>query len=191
MKEQVLAQLIHLTGLTENDFDILKKSAPKTQKWVDDFATAFYDLLFAYPPTAEVFRDGERPAREAGLKIWYLKVTGGDVTHKSFWDWQWYVGLIHIPRKVPNPFMLGMMSRVQQLFLHHCLQDCEQEEAEEVFIAFKRVTDVVAGLIAESYLYNYTEAMENILGMKPELIDRLMGLEIDNMVDRAVEAKTW
>jgi len=191
MKEQVLAQLIHLTGLTENDFVILKKSASKTQKWVDDFTLAFYDILFAYKPTAEVFRDGERPAREAGLKAWYLKVTSGDVTNKSFWDWQWYVGLIHIPRKVPNLFMLGMMSRIQQLFLHRCLQDCEKEEAEKVFMAFKHVTDVVAGLIAESYLHNYTEAMEHILGMKPELIARLMGLEINNMVDRAIAEKTW
>ncbi len=182
---QVLAQLLHLTGVTEEDFAVLSETAHITQQWVDEFAQAFYDILFAYKPTAAVFKDGERPAREASLKEWYLQVTSGDIANRKFWNHQWYVGIIHIPRKITNPYMFGMMSRVQQLFLHRCLQECELEQAEAAFLAFKRVTDVIAALIAESYHINYMDAMEKVAGLRPALVERMMALQVDNMVEEA------
>jgi hypothetical protein len=47
--------------------------------------------------------------------------------------------------------MLGMMHRTQQFFLDKCLATFDQEEALSIFEAFKRVTDVAAGIIAEGY----------------------------------------
>ena len=182
---QVLAQLLHLTGVTEEDFATLKRTSHITQQWVDDFTQAFYDILFSYKPTAAVFKEGERPAREASLKEWYLLVTSGNVANRQFWNHQWYVGIIHIPRKVTNPFMFGMMSRVQQLFLHRCLQECELGEAETTFLAFKRVTDVIAALIAESYHVNYMSAVEHVAGLRPALVEQMMSLEVENMVTEA------
>lgn len=137
--------------------------------------------MFAYEPTSAVFREGERPAREKTLRDWYLETARGSIT-PEWWRRQWVVGLVHIPRKVTNPFMLAMMSRLQQFFLHKCLEEMPAAEAEKVYGAFKRVTDIVAGLIAEGYFANYIAAMERSAGFKKALITRMMDVEINKML---------
>ncbi|MDZ7269325.1 MAG: protoglobin domain-containing protein [candidate division KSB1 bacterium] len=180
MKE-TLQQAVTLTGFSEQDMQILKKSASKTQKWADFIVKEFYDTLFAYGPTAGVFKEGERPDRETTLRNWYLEVTSGNIDDK-FWRHQWFVGLIHIKRRVSNNFMLGMTSRVQQLFLTKCMEDFTPKEAIIVFGAFKRVTDVVATLIADGYFINYVESLENVLGFKRALVEVLLDMEIDKRI---------
>ncbi|OQW93990.1 MAG: hypothetical protein BWK79_08215 [Beggiatoa sp. IS2] len=178
MEEQVLKNLTTLTGLSAQDFAILREYAPKIQPWGEKFAKAFYDTLFAYELTAAVFKEGERATREITLREWYLEVTSGELT-EDFWQRQWTVGLIHISKKVTNPLMLGMMSRVQQLFLQECLQAFEPAQAEQVYLAFKRVTDVIAGVITEGYFFSYVEAMSNVGGLKLSLVERMIDLEIN------------
>lgn len=183
--QQVLQDMIVLTGFSEErDGRILQKTAEVTSQWADEFAQAFYDLLFSYHPTAAVFREGERPAREASLKAWYDGVVHGNFS-PEFWQQQWVVGLIHIAREVTNPYMLAMTSRVQQLFLHKCLQHFEPALAEEVYGAFKRATDVAAGLVTEGYFQNYMLAMERVAGFRKRLIERMLKMEIRRMLDEA------
>lgn len=180
--EQVLQDLMTLSGLTEDDYQILKDSAGHTQKWVGEFTQHFYDTLYGYAPTSHVFKPGERPDRESTLIKWYLEVTSGNIT-MNFWRRQWIVGLVHIPRRVTDPFMIGMMSRVQQVFLKKCMEEFDTEKALNVYGAFKRVTDTVKGLIAEGYFISYVEATERMTGQSRALTDRLVGLEISRMIE--------
>ncbi len=182
--ESILRDLITLTGFSKEDALILRETADVTLPWVDELAQAFYDLLFSYEPTAKVFREGERPARERSLKAWYADVVQGNFT-EDFWRQQWVVGLIHIARQVSNPYMLGMTSRVQQLFLHKCLETFEVDQAERVYGAFKRATDVIAGLVTEGYFQNYMLAMERVAGFRKGLIVRMLDLEIRRMLEEA------
>ncbi len=182
--ESILRDLMVLTGFSKEDALILRETADVTRSWVDDLAQAFYDLLFSYEPTASVFREGERPAREASLKAWYTDVVEGNFT-EDFWRQQWVVGLIHIARQVTNPYMLGMTSRVQQLFLHKCLEAFDVAQAEQVYGAFKRATDVIAGLVTEGYFQNYMLAMERVAGFRKGLIVRMLDLEIRRMLEEA------
>jgi len=184
MIEKVLHDMIVLTGFSEDDSRVLRETADVTATWAEEFTQAFYDLLFSYEPTAQVFREGERPAREASLKAWYDGVIHGNFT-PEFWQQQWVVGLIHIARQVTNPYMLGMTSRVQQLFLHKCLETFELEQAEAVYGAFKRATDVVAGLVTEGYFQNYMQAMERVAGFRKALIVRMLDMEIRQMLEDA------
>ncbi len=181
MLEATLQHLITLVGLTDEDWQVLRESYPITQTWADALAKEFYDVLFAYPPTAQVFQPDERPKREQTLKQWYLTVVRGEPS-PTFWEWQWYVGLLHIPRGVINPFMLGMMSRIQQVFARKCLENFDGPKAFRVYTAFKRVTDVVAGLIAESYHLSYIQAMAQVTGIRERLAERIIDLEIQNMI---------
>lgn len=180
--EQVLQDLITLSGLTEQDYQTLKEVAPQTQAWADEFTQAFYDTLYGYAPTSHIFREGERPARENTLITWYKEVTSGNID-MDFWRRQWIIGLVHIPRRVTDPFMIGMMSRVQQLFLKKCIETFELERALAIFGAFKRVSDVVTGLIAEGYFLSYVEATERMTGQSRALTERLVGLEISKMTE--------
>ncbi len=182
--EKVMRDMTVLTGFSAEDGRILRETADVTGPWVDELAQAFYDLLFSYEPTAKVFREGERPARVVSLKAWYDSVIHGNFT-PDFWQQQWVVGLIHIARRVTNPYMLGMTSRVQQLFLHKCLEAFEPAQAEAVYGAFKRATDVVAGLVTEGYFQNYMLAMERVAGFRKKLIVRMLDMEIRRMLTEA------
>jgi hypothetical protein len=142
--------LIDLTELSDQDRLILSRTADKTQLWVDEFVKMFYDTLFGYPPTSARFREGERPVREKTIRNWYLQVVRGDFG-EDFWEAQWRVGQAHIERQIHNSYMQGMMHRSQQFFLAKCLAAYEEEEAVQIYTAFKRVTDVAAGIIADGY----------------------------------------
>jgi hypothetical protein len=186
-EQQVLQDLIHLTGYTDADAQTLNSVSATTQQWKEEVTQAFYDMLYGYSSTANVFRDGERLAREDTLRNWYDYVAEGQIDER-FWQWQWFVGLVHIPRGISNPFMMGMMSRVQQLFLANCLEAFPQEQAIEVFNAFKRVTDVIAGLIAEGYFQSFLEAMERATGQSKALVARQVGFAVDDMLAEARQA---
>ena len=62
MEQQVLQDLIHLTGYTDADAQTLSNVSATTQQWKEEVTQAFYDMLYDYSSTAKVFRDGERPA---------------------------------------------------------------------------------------------------------------------------------
>ena len=179
-----LEHLTSLTGHSEKDFAVLGRHAATTRAWAADAVQVFYDTLFAYPSSAVVFREGERSQREATLRDWYLEITSGKV-RDDFWNHQWIVGLVHIKRHVKNSFMISMISRIQQLFLERCLAELDAGEGRAVFLAFKRVTDVVLGLIAEGYHQGYIEAVADVTGMKEELIDRMADVAVDRLLSRA------
>ncbi len=182
MIEQVLDDLMNLSGLTEQDYQTLKDVAPQTQQWTDELTQHFYDTLYGYAPTSHVFKPDERPDRETTLINWYKEVTSGEIT-MNFWRRQWIIGLVHIPRRVTDPFMIGMMSRTQQFFLKKCMETFDTERAHEVFGAFKRITDTITGLIAEGYFLSYVEATERMTGQSRALTDRLVSLEITRMTE--------
>ena len=182
--QKILNDLITLVGYTEADAQTLRAVSGQTQLWATAVSTAFYDTVYAYPPTAAVFQKGERPAREETLIQWYTLLVSG-LIDDDFWQWQWYVGLIHIPRGIRNAYMMGMMSRLQQLFGQQCLRTFDSEQALAVYTAFKRVTDVVAGLIAESYFESYIEAVERATTETKYTLDRRVEAAIAEMVAEA------
>jgi hypothetical protein len=186
--KDILNHVVALTGLSEQDARILKEAAPKTQKWVNGVVKEFYDTLYGYAPTASVFKPGERPVLEKTLYDWYMLVTSG-VLDEKFWERMWFVGLVHIKRRVSNAYMLTMMSRVQQLFLTQCMKEFDAIRAEKVFGAFKRVLDAVAALIAEGYFMSYVEGLETVLGFNKALSQLMLEMEIDKKIAEARAGK--
>jgi hypothetical protein len=177
--EQIVKDLITLTNFSDQDVQLLQQHAPKLQSWGEELVKEFYDTLYGYESTGKVFREGERAAREKTLRDWYLHITNINHVDAQFWQQQWIVGLVHITRGVTNPFMFGMTSRVQQFILRKCAEEFEPAQALQIYSAFKRLTDVIAGLIAESYFSSYVEAMEKVGGFKLALIKRMIDLEIN------------
>jgi hypothetical protein len=182
MQAEVLEVLEKLAGFLQADCAVLAENASRTQTWVDAVVKEFYDTVFAQNATAKVFHDGERAAREKTLHDWYLEVTSGKID-QQFWEHQWFVGLVHIKRHVDNQFVVGIMSRLQNLFLNQCLAEFEQAKAQQVFAAFKHVTDVVVGLIVEGYKSQYLDAIERTSGISPALIEHMATTEADRMVE--------
>jgi len=148
---QSIQSLIDLIQISDQDRLVLKNAADQTQPWAEEFVKMFYDILFENAHTRVVFREGERPAREETIRIWYLQVVSGEFD-EQFWLAQWQVGKRHIERRIFNSYMLGMMHQTQRFFLEKCMATFEREQGLNVFNAFKRVTDIAAGIIVEGYL---------------------------------------
>ena len=149
LKESIKS-LVDLIEISDQDRLLLTNAAHQTQQWVDEFVKMFYDTLFGYPSTQVLFREGERPHRETTIRNWYLQVVNGKFD-EQFWLAQCQIGQRHVDREILNSYMLAMMHKAQQFFLQKCMTTFGQEEGLKVFTAFKRVTDIAAGIIAEGY----------------------------------------
>lgn len=169
-----------LTGFSQQDFDTLKAAAPQATQWVDEIVQMFYDTLFAHARTASAFHAGERPAREKTLREWYLSLFDSRDT-EDFWNKQGRIGFVHIRRHINNEFMIGMASRVSDVFTQKALAAFETEQGVAVTQAFNRILKSVVGLTAENYDVMSQMAFSESTGAEPQLIDRLIQKSVTNV----------
>ncbi len=179
---EILKHYEVLTGLSDQDYEILSKHKDTLAQWKDEVVKDFYDTLFSYEPTKKIFHENERPKVEKTLEEWYLGLLEGKKDF-SFWEHQWFVGLVHIARGVDNAFMHSMMARVQNIMSQKCFENFSPEEAKEVYTAFKKITDAIAGVIMEGYFLQYIEAIVRMTGIKEAVIERMAKLESQKMID--------
>ena len=178
----ILEQARALTQFSLEDEEVLREASEALLPLADEVKKVFYDVLFGYEPTAQVFRSlaQSRVEREATLKKWYEMMVSGPYDEK-FWDWQWFVGLVHIQHHVSHTFMMSMMARVQALLLRKCLELFEEASAERVFSALLRLTSCIAIFMAEGYYQQFLDAIERA-GLKKSLVDRLVSMEVREMI---------
>lgn len=181
-----LNTLIALTGYSDTDAELLAEHYSTTSEWIGDLSRVFYDVLYAHEKSKEILGT-ERSDREATLKRWYLGVASGKVD-EAFWRQQWVIGLVHILQRVDNASMMAMMSKAQLVFLEKCVANYPADTALVLFGAFKRTTDVIAGLIAEGFFINFVAALENTAGFKLSLISRMMDIEVRKLLLEARKA---
>jgi hypothetical protein len=110
-------------------------------------------------------------------KNWYKKIVSGEVD-KEFFIYSFYVGLVHIYYGVDNDLMIFMADVLRRKFLQLCLEHFEEGEAFEVYQAFSKVVAAFVGFTVEGYVFMLRHAMLDILGMKPELVSRMMNMEL-------------
>lgn len=162
-----------LTGVSQADFDALKAAAPQATQWVDEIVQIFYDTVFSHNRTAAVFHAGERPDREKTLHNWYLALFQENDS-PEYWKAQGRIGFAHIRRHINNEFMIGMASKVTDLFTQKSVQAFGVTEGLKVSLAFSRILKTVVGLTAENYDVMSQIAFSESTGAEPELINRLV-----------------
>ncbi len=177
----IISQLI---DFREEDWDILAQEVATIQQWAPDLVDAFYDTLYGIEETKSVFHEGERPKVEDTLKSWIISILSGR-QEDAFWEHQWYVALLHIKRGTKNLYMLGIINRLQQVFLTKSMHAFEKEKALAVYSAFLRISGMVSGLIAQCYdevtETSTRESLERV-GMNNALVSRLKSSHIDKML---------
>jgi len=179
-----------LIAFEDSDWQVLAAESDVIKTWAPDLIGVFYDTLYSIEETTAVFHDGERAKLEATLEQWIVDILSGD-QGDTFWNHQRYIALLHIKRGTKNLYMLGMMNRMQQMFLKKSMESFDAEKAVEVYSAFLRLSGMVAGLIAQCYdevTETSTHAGLSRVGLNEALISRIKAMQIDKMLKDAEEA---
>ncbi len=181
---QILDQIPSNVKFSEEDAELLIKHKDKLLEWEDGLIEGFYDSLFNHDTTRAVFEEGERPAREQTLRDWYRRTLNGPFDD-NYWEWQTYVGLVHIKRKVNNAMVAGMWGWIATYLGRKALEEFPQEEALKLISAVHSLQANVTALIVESYLKNMFVAIDKAAGLSEALLGRLVATEIDDMLAKA------
>ena len=146
----------------------------------ESIVSTFYDSAFGHAPTAAVFEEGERPAREETLRHWWHRTVGAPLDEQYF-KWMSFVGIVHIRRGVSNPMMLSMLQVVGDFVVERATTDLGGEQAAKLGSTFGRLATTVGSLIAETFTRGYVGALEDLAGLDPKLTARMLSLEVKRL----------
>ena len=178
----VLEKAKALTGFTDEDAQILRHASESLRPFGGEIASAFYDTLYAFKPTAMIFRhlDQDRSVREGTLKQWFESLVAGNYDDR-FWTWHWLVGLIHVQHQVEHVYVMSMMSRLQSLLVAKAFEIFEEASAERVIQSFLRITNCLAALTVEAYHQEYLHVIRES-GMKDSVLSRMIAMEVQKKI---------
>lgn len=184
---KIFADMPAETRFGQEDAACLAKHRGLLLSFEDTIVKGFYDVLYAYPRTAEILQNDNREKREAVLRDWWQRTLNSRFDDE-YWQWQVFVGLVHIKQKVTNPMMISMWGWLGQT-LSSALQG-KVSESEQIAIekSFGRLSSTVQALIAESVMVNNLQAITGATGFNPKLLDRLVALQIDGMIKQSSKA---
>lgn len=180
---QILEQLPEETKMGSYDIEVIKKNQDFLFSKADFIVKDFYVTLFANPATKAIFHEGERATREKSLKDWFIKTVTGDFS-LEYWQWQAFVGILHVKRKVTNNMMIAMMNRVSDLISTEAIKELESQDAIDLKHAWSKFSGTVLSLIGESYHIFYMQAVSNTTGLSGALLENTVKVEIDNLIDQ-------
>lgn len=184
LTEQILDQIPISVRFSDEDAATLLAHKELLLTLEDELVKGFYDHLYAHETTRKVFTDDEREAREKNLRDWYQRTLSGPFD-QNYWEWQTFVGLVHIKRNVNNAMVSGMWGWIQSFLGQKALEVLPADEALKVIKAVNGLQAAVMALISESYHRNMFAAVEKASGLNEALLYRLVGIEIDEMLEHA------
>ena len=180
----VLAKAKALTGFTEEDELVLANAGESLKPYSGELATAFYDTLYGFPPTAAIFKhlDQDRNVREGTLRLWFESLVSGRFDDR-FWTWHWLVGLLHVQHQVQHVYVMAMIGRLQTLLVARAFEIFEEASAERLIQAFLRITNCLASLTIEAYHQEYLQVVRES-GLKEPVLSRLIAMEVQKKIQQ-------
>ena len=91
MVDDILRTLVPAALPRAEDHEALARNRAWLLGLETEIVALFYDTLYAYPVTATVFAEGERPDREQTLRGWWQKTVGAPIDMEYF-RWMAFVG---------------------------------------------------------------------------------------------------
>lgn len=177
---EILEDAKELIGIKDEDIETLKSRKDILLSWADDLMDEFYNTLINYPKTAKVFEKVPLERVKAKNKRWYEQVVSGEID-RSFYEFQFFVGIVHVYWGIENDIMIFMANRLKMHFLKKSSQHFEPEEAVTVFHAFSKIVDFLIALTVEGYIFTLREALIDIAGFTPGLVDNMMSMKLEEL----------
>ncbi|MFV0451192.1 MAG: protoglobin domain-containing protein [Propioniciclava sp.] len=171
--------------VTPAQAELIARNADALLPLGPEIVQGFYDTLFAHPPTAAVFSDGERPMREETLALWWSRTVKGPLDD-DYWSWMALVGLTHVIRRVSNPMMLAMAEFVAEFVANNASRlEIPEAERSEVVDGFRRVASMTSWIITYAYDHAVSSALFDVAGMPEALLARLRDQEVSASLQQA------
>jgi hypothetical protein len=177
--DDVLKNAQVLLGLSEKDKQILKLRKDLLQSWADEIIDHFYAVMLKSDEARAIVEKHKIDINDLKRrnKEWYKWIVSGEIDER-FFRYSFYVGLLHIYYDVDNDLMIFMADVLRRKFLELCMETFEEGEAFEVYQAFSKIVAAFVGFTVEGYVFMLSHALLDILGMKPQLVNRMMKMQL-------------
>jgi len=179
--ERILSQIPDSIKLTTDDIKILHDNKQFVLDREDVIFERFFDILLNFEPTKNVFKEGEVPIVMNVFKRW-LKITLSSEFNDEYWQWQTFVGLVHIKRGVTNNVFISMLSVVTEMLVEEVTSNVPNEAGVPILKAWLKLSRTLGALISESYRIFYLKAVEEVTSIDEKLLNRISILAIDNLL---------
>lgn len=178
---RILSQIPDSIKLTEEDIKILHTNKQFVLDREDVIFDRFFEILLGFEPTRKIFKEGEVPRVKLVFKRW-LKITLESDFNDEYWQWQTFVGLVHIKRGVTNDVFITMLSVVTEMLVDEVTKNVPIETGVPIIKAWLKLSRTLGALISESYRIFYLKAVEEVTSIDESLLNRISILAIDNLL---------
>lgn len=142
---------------------------------------AFYATLMNYEKTKEIFKEGELPDRMRDFLAWWERSVQGPFDN-SYWEWQAFVGVIHVQRGVTNAMMLSMWGWLQNYIEQAITDEVDSSVRLAICQSLRKLASTAQAYAADSFMETYVNGVMRATGFKRVLLDRMVHTEIDDIV---------
>lgn len=179
--KKILSQIPENVKYLDAEKELLFKHRDFILSVGDIIVKKFYDSLYSCEATRNIFKEGERPIREKSLAMWLSK-TLEPQSGIEYWEWQTFVGILHIKRGVTNNMMATMLNAVSETILEEAIKHLDSDEAISLMKAWMKLSGMISAFIAEGYRLFYLRAIENVTGLSETLLNNTVKVEIDDLI---------
>jgi hypothetical protein len=169
------------TRFSKADAECIARHRERLLQMEDTITKGFYDVLYEHSNTYEILKNDDRNNREKVLRNWWAETLNSEFDEK-YWEWQVFVGLVHIKQKVSNPMLISMWGWLLNTLNNELTGKLASEEQTAVMNAFARLAATIQALTAESVMINNLKAITDATGFNTKLLDRMVTLQIDGMI---------
>ncbi len=168
------------------DEQLIRQHRTLLASYENEMITGFYDTVYGDKNLKDHLTSTERKMREQTLREWYQVTINGNFD-EYYWNWQVFVGIVHVKHHVPNAAMLSMWGWMMSFFQRNLLNDLETEEAIKVLTVLQKLQAVVTSLSVESFIMTRKKAIYLASGLNEKILSRLVSVEIDKLLQQGRE----
>ncbi|WP_045246511.1 protoglobin domain-containing protein [Thermus filiformis] len=148
----------------------------------EEMVKGFYDTLFSHPKTAQVFREGERPAREKTLEGWIERTFSGPID-EEYWLLEAATGVMHLSRGVTFAQGGVMFSWIGEQVARRASSSFSPEDVLAFSLAWSKLTALILGVTQAAAGFAMMQAIGQGSGLEPALVQRLAAQGMSELVE--------
>lgn len=179
--KRILSQIPDDIKLSDEDIKTIHDNKDFILDREDVIFDKFFEILLNFEPTKNVFTEGEVPIVMKVFKRW-LKITVTSEFNDKYWQWQTFVGLVHIKRGITNNVFISMLSVVTEMLVEEVVNNVPKESAIPILQAWLRLSRMISALISESYRIFYLRTVEEVSSINENLLDKMAFIAIDKLL---------